>query len=1469
MRNIYFTYRRSVPLVGSGTFMSLLLALTFVFSFSIAEAQWLDWANETSTRLTLTTVANSDDEEKDMWAADLNNDGDEDLIVVRKEPFSTSSEPGKTNLLLMNVNGILTDQTLQYAPEFISTVNFSRDVYVGDFDGDNWKDVITANTFGQQPKYFRNRGNDGQGNWLGLINESASRFPLLNDDTPLFCAVWGGDVNGDNAPDIYFVNYKSSGTAKDYLLINNGSGVFTNESQARLGNLRNSAFGTAVQIVDMDNDGDNDIVKTSTLFNVSPWNALGVFVLFNNGTGTFTNWQNITPGGAPYMFEVADFNLDGKKDVYVVDDGTDYLVKVTGYNPNVSLTIVKTNLNYSSSNGFGGNVHAADLDLDGDLDIGIADVDVDIPPCNSSRRMAIYRNDNGVFTDVYGSSFQGWADNNYDFAWLDINGDGLKDFVTGFCAGYGVFMNDNCDLAPTPSDYDLDGLADACDPCPTNPDPNCAPPTDYPTVSTDYNIARQWNEMLLASIRKDFARPTVHARNLFHISAAMWDAWSAYDAGSEEFLLGKTVDGFTCVYAGIPVSPDIESDREKAISYAAYRLLKHRFAGSPQAPLLNIGYDAHMATLGYDINYVSTDYSSGNAAALGNYIAQCYINFGLQDGSNEQNAYANTSYAPVNPPMNVDVPGNPNLVDFNRWQPLTLDLFIDQSGNPIPGATPPFLSPEWGKVTPFSLSEDDLTIHQRNGFDYLVYHDAGTPPLLQMDGSGTSEDYKWGFALVSIWSAHLTPDDGVMWDISPATQGNRDVLPTNFADYPDFYNLLDGGTDNIGYTVNPKTNQPYAPNLVPRGDYSRVLAEFWADGPDSETPPGHWFTLFNYVTDHPQSTRKYRGMGDPLDPLEWDVKGYLALGGAMHDVAVSIWGTKGWYDYIRPVSAIRGMAELGQSSDMGALSYHPAGLPLIPGYIELVLAGDPLANGIENIGKIKLKAWRGHDFIDNVDTEHAGVDWILAQDWLPYQRPSFVTPPFAGYISGHSTYSRAAAEILTDITGDEYFPGGLGVFTAEQNEFLVFEEGPSVDIQLQWATYQDAADESSMSRIWGGIHPPCDDIPGRILAVEIAEEAFTKAESYFFPCVSAPAKPGTITTNGGKKVCPGEIKTYTIDAVPGSTHYNWIAPTGATITAGQGSLTATVSYGAGFTAVDTIKVAAVNNCGTSVFKTLKITPNTPAMPSLIAGDINGVCELTNVPYSVNQVAGITYNWTVPSGAIIGNGQGTNIIGVDFSNSVNSGKVAVTASNGCGISAPRSKTVKATPETPVSISGSTVVCANQAGIAYSTSAVPTATAYEWRAPVGSTISDGVNTSINNVFTTSSTSVTVNYAATEGKLKVKAINDCGSGSFKSVNITFNCRAEHESLVSNQQPEISVYPNPTSNVVNVMGIGLNNGACTVILSNLLGQQIMEQQLSTATGLIETQFNLVDLPDGMYYITLHSESMQQTFKVQKHQSK
>ena len=338
----------------------------------------------------------------------------------------------------------------------------------------------------------------------------------------------------------------------------------------------------------------------------------------------------------------------------------------------------------------------------------------------------------------------------------------------------------------------------------------------------------------------------------------------------------------------------------------------------------------------------------------------------------------------------------------------------------------------------------------------------------------------------------------VTTDISPASIGNVKSYPADFADYPAFFNTRAGGDPGEGHAANPATGEPYAPQVVPRGDYTRVLAEFWADGPDSETPPGHWFTILNEVHEHPALRRRFRGQGPELGLLEWDVKAYFALGGAMHDAAIAAWSAKGWYDYIRPISALRAMADRGQSSDPQGVSYHADGLPLMDGYIELVGTDDPLAGeDSEHVGKIKLYAWRGPEAIDDPAVDVAGVGWILAENWWPYQRPTFVTPPFAGYVSGHSTYSRAAAEVLTALTGDAYFPGGMSGFHISANEFLVFEDGPSVDMTLQWATYRDASDQCSLSRIWGGIHPPLDDIPGRLMGREVGLDAFALATEHF------------------------------------------------------------------------------------------------------------------------------------------------------------------------------------------------------------------------------------------------------------------------------------------------------------------------------------------------------------------------------------
>ena len=244
------------------------------------------------------------------------------------------------------------------------------------------------------------------------------------------------------------------------------------------------------------------------------------------------------------------------------------------------------------------------------------------------------------------------------------------------------------------------------------------------------SVARQWNDVLLEAVRTDFARPTVHARNLFHASVAMYDAWAVYDDVASPFLLGDTVGGFNCTLDSTISTNTPNKDREEAISFAVYRLVTHRFSESPGVTESQQRFDDLMSDLGYNITNESTDYATGGAAELGNYIGQCLIDFGLQDGANELNTYANTSYQPVNQPLVTDSPGNPDIADLSRWQPLTLETFIDQAGNLQPFNTPEFLSPEWGQVEPFALSTDDRTTYNRNEPVEKRFHQSAYPQVI-------------------------------------------------------------------------------------------------------------------------------------------------------------------------------------------------------------------------------------------------------------------------------------------------------------------------------------------------------------------------------------------------------------------------------------------------------------------------------------------------------------------------------------------------------------------------------------------------------------------------------------------------------------------------------------------------------------------------------------------------------------------
>jgi hypothetical protein len=577
-------------------------------------------------------------------------------------------------------------------------------------------------------------------------------------------------------------------------------------------------------------------------------------------------------------------------------------------------------------------------------------------------------------------------------------------------------------------------------------DGDAAPPAVCPQsvidVAANKSAARRWDEQMLASIRRDLPRPTVHARNLFHVSAAMWDAWAAYDTTAKGVFVKEK-----------QTATDVGLARAEAVSYAAYRVLLDRYTKAVGGPIDVACYRAVMQAMGYDPDD-ATD-TGTTPRALGNRIGEAIALFGATDGSDQALSYADPSpYKPVNPPLVVDDPGA-TLVDANLWQPLNLAVAQTQNGIILPAGVQTYIGSQWGGVTPFAMTRSS---------DQVPWHDAGPAPTVGDAMNAYLEE-------VLARSSELDPSDGVTMDASPGAYGNNTL----------------GANDGVGRALNPITNQPYAPNVLPRADFGRAMAEFWADGPNSETPPGHWNVIANLVADSPNFGFQLYGTGAPLDALAWDVHVYLALNGAVHDAAITAWDLKRRSTSVRPISLIRWMGQNGT-------------LPTIPGLIEPITdASCAPGQRHEHLalykGQIAIRAWRGDP--SDRKSQVAGVDWIRAVDWMPYQRRTFVTPAFPGFISGHSTFSRAAAEVLVTLTGSPYFPGGFAEYVLPKDQWLTFERGPSSDVHLQWATYYDASDQAGQSRIWGGIHITADDFAGRKLGSLVGTDAVTLAGKYF------------------------------------------------------------------------------------------------------------------------------------------------------------------------------------------------------------------------------------------------------------------------------------------------------------------------------------------------------------------------------------
>lgn len=213
-------------------------------------------------------------------------------------------------------------------------------------------------------------------------------------------------------------------------------------------------------------------------------------------------------------------------------------------------------------------------------------------------------------------------------------------------------------------------------------------------------------------------------------------------------------------------------------------------------------------------------------------------------------------------------------------------------------------------------------------------------------------------------------------------------------------------------------------------DRQKVIAEYWADGPNTVLPPGHFNLFAQYVS---------RRDGHTLDA---DVKLFFLLTNAVFDAGIAAWESKIHYDYVRPITAIRHL-KLGR----------------------------------------RIRAWAGPG---------QGTRVIDGEDWTPYQPDWFPTPPFSEYVSGHSAFSAAGAEILERFTGSDAFGASV---TIEEGDLGVEPGVPAEPVTLHWATFSDAADEAGLSRRYGGIHFEDGDLQGRKMGRAVAVRAWERGTS--------------------------------------------------------------------------------------------------------------------------------------------------------------------------------------------------------------------------------------------------------------------------------------------------------------------------------------------------------------------------------------
>ena len=334
---------------------------------------------------------------------------------------------------------------------------------------------------------------------------------------------------------------------------------------------------------------------------------------------------------------------------------------------------------------------------------------------------------------------------------------------------------------------------------------------------------------------------------------------------------------------------------------------------------------------------------------------------------------------------------------------------------------------------------------------------------------------------------------------------------------------------------------------------------------------------------------------------------------------------------------------------------------------------------------------------------------------------------------------------------------------------------------------------------------------------------------------------GIIT--GSFTACPNSIEPYSVTAGTGIASYNWTVPTNASVSSGQGTNSVSVFYLPSYSSVGSICVTATSICGVvSPPKCKTVAPSLPSRPASISGISNGLCGSSNVTYSTPIISGVTYNWTVPTGATINSGNGTSSINVNFGTFTN-GQICVSSHNTCGTSASRCITVKGAPNTPASITANPATwCAYDAGIDFTANVSNVTGIYtlSWAYPNSTTyVAGGGNT----------TSLTLDWGASNGVVMVTSSNACGTGT-RTYTSNISCREGELSASA-----LNVYPNPTAGMLNVE-YTTDKGTAQVTVLDLSGRVVMTQTQPSVEGKNTMQLDLSRVAKGAYMLNVQTQS-------------